>query len=172
MAWMRAVSGRLKSDYRYSKDVVYNNFPWPTPTDAQKAKIEQTAQAILDSRALYPDCSLADLYDEVTMPPELRRAHQQNDRAVMEAYGMPIKGTTESTCVAELMRRYQALTAGRRNRALPTPGIGRTDSAALCHEAFAHEKGSGGNEPAASSGFWMIGLCEARDGHRGVNVGE
>ena len=72
--------------YRYSKDVVYNNFPWPTPTDAQKAKIEQTAQAILDARALYPDSSLADLYDETTMPPELRKAHQQNDKAVMVAY--------------------------------------------------------------------------------------
>lgn len=108
MAWTRTVCGRLKSDYRYSPSI-YNNFPWPTPTDAQKAKIEQTAQAILDARALYPDCSLADLYDEVTMPPELRKAHQQNDRAVMEAYGMPIKGTTEATCVAELMRRYQEL---------------------------------------------------------------
>lgn len=110
MAWMRVVCGRIKSDYRYSKDIVYNNFPWPTPTDAQKAKIEQTAQAILDARALYPDCSLADLYDEVTMPPELRKAHQQNDRAVMEAYGIPVKGTTEAACVAELMRRYQELT--------------------------------------------------------------
>ena len=110
MAWMRAVCGRLKSDYRYSKDVVYNNFPWPTPTDEQKAKIEQTAQAILDARALYPDCSLADLYDEVAMPPELRKAHQQNDRAVMQAYGFDIKTTTETTCVADLMRMYQALT--------------------------------------------------------------
>ena len=110
MAWMRTVCGRLKSDYRYSKDIVYNNFPWPTPTDAQKAKIEQTAQAILDARALYPDCSLADLYDEVTMPPELRKAHQQNDKAVMEAYGMSVRETTEATCVAELMRRYQELT--------------------------------------------------------------
>ena len=110
MAWMRTVCGRLEMRYRYSKDIVYNNFPWPTPTDAQKAKIAQTAQAILDARALYPDCSLADLYDKVTMPPELRKAHQQNDRAVMEAYGMPIKGTTEATCVAELMRRYQELT--------------------------------------------------------------
>ena len=107
---MRAVCGRLKSDYRYSKDVVYNNFPWPTPTDEQKAKIEQTAQAILDARALYPDCSLADLYDEVAMPPELRKAHQQNDRAVMQAYGFAIKTTTETTCVADLMRMYQALT--------------------------------------------------------------
>ena len=87
MAWMRAVCGRLKSDYRYSRDVVYNNFPWPTPTDAQRAKIEETAQAILDARALYPDASLADLYDESTMPPELRRAHQQNDKAVWAAYG-------------------------------------------------------------------------------------
>ena len=109
MAWMRAVCGRLKSDYRYSKDIVYNNFPWPTPTDAQKAKIEQTAQGILEARALYPDASLADLYDEVTMPPELRKAHQENDRAVMYAYGMPVKETTESSCVAELMRRYQEL---------------------------------------------------------------
>ena len=113
MAWMRVVCGRLKSDYRYSKDIVYNNFPWPTPTDAQKARIEQTAQAILDARALYPDSSLADLYDEVTMPPELRKAHQQNDRAVMDAYGFT-KGTeartSESACVAELMKLYQKLT--------------------------------------------------------------
>ena len=109
MAWMRVVCGRLKSDYSYSP-AVYNNFPWPTPTDAQKAKIEQTAQAILDARALYPDCSLADLYDEVTMPPELRTAHQQNDKAVMAAYGMKVKETTEASCVAELMRRYQELT--------------------------------------------------------------
>ncbi len=109
MAWVRAVCGRLKSDYRYSKDVVYNNFPWPTPTSEQKAKIEQTAQAILDARSLYPDCSLADLYDEATMPPELRKAHQQNDRAVMQAYGFSVKNMTESTCVAELMKMYQRL---------------------------------------------------------------
>ena len=110
MAWVRAVCGRLEMRYRYSKDVVYNNFPWPTPTDAQKTKIEQTAQAILDARALYPDSSLADLYDETTMPPELRKAHQQNDRAVMQAYGFSVKDMTESKCVAELMRMYQALT--------------------------------------------------------------
>ena len=110
MAWMRAVAGRLKSDYRYSKDIVYNNFPWPYPTPEQKAKIEQTAQAILDARALYPDSSLADLYDELTMPPELRMAHQQNDRAVMQAYGFSVKDMTESTCVAELMKMYQKLT--------------------------------------------------------------
>ena len=110
MAWTRAVCGRLKSDYNYSKDVVYNNFPWPNPTDEQKAKIEQTAQAILDARALYPDSSLADLYDELTMPVELRRAHQDNDRAVMAAYGFPIKTMTESQCVAELFKLYQELT--------------------------------------------------------------
>lgn len=110
MAWVRAVCGRLKSDYRYSKDIVYNNFPWPAPTEQQKAKIEQTAQAILDARALYPDSSLADLYDDLTMPPELRKAHQANDRAVMDAYGF-IKGTaartSESACVTELMKLYQ-----------------------------------------------------------------
>ena len=110
MAWMRTVCGRIKSDYRYSSDIVYNNFPWPTPTNTQKAKIEQTAQAILDARALYPDSSLADLYDEVTMPPELRRAHQQNDKAVMQAYGFWGKLNTESECVAELMKMYQELT--------------------------------------------------------------
>ena len=109
MAWMRAVCGRLKSDYRYSKDVVYNNFPWPTPTDAQKDKIEQTAQAILDARALYPDASLADLYDETTMPPELRKAHQQNDKAVMMAYGFWGKLNSEPACVSELMKMYQQI---------------------------------------------------------------
>ena len=110
MAWTRAVCGRMKSDYRYSKDIVYNNFPWPTPTEAQKAKIEQTAQAILDARALYPESSLADLYDEVTMPPELRKAHQANDKAVMQAYGFPIKDFTELDCVAELFKLYNELT--------------------------------------------------------------
>lgn len=109
MGWMRAVCGRLKSDYRYSKDIVYNNFPWPTPTDEQKAKIEQTAQAILDARALYPDCSLADLYDEVAMPVELRKAHQENDRAVMAAYGFKV-GMTEPERVARLLEMYQELT--------------------------------------------------------------
>lgn len=109
MAWMRAVCGRLEMRYRYSKDVVYNNFPWPTPTDEQKSRIEQTAQAILDARDLYPECSLADLYDEATMPPELRKAHQQNDKAVMQAYGFWGKLNSESACVAELMRMYQLL---------------------------------------------------------------
>ncbi len=108
MAWMRAVCGRLKSDYRYSKDVVYNNFPWPSITDAQKERIEKTAQAILDARSLYPKASLADLYDELTMPMELRRAHQENDRAVMAAYGFDIK-MSESECVAELFKLYQGM---------------------------------------------------------------
>ncbi len=109
MAWMRTVCGRLKSDYDYSIKIVYNNFPWVNPTEEQKAKIEQTAQAILDARALYPDSSLADLYDELTMPPELRTAHQKNDRAVMEAYGFWGRLNTEPECVAELMRMYQEL---------------------------------------------------------------
>ena len=139
MAWMRVVCGRLKSDYRYSKDIVYNNFPWPgstgsalagstasntsssdlaavsaspkDPTDPKDPTvlITRTAQAILDARAKYPDCSLADLYDEVTMPPELRKAHQENDRAVMAAYGFSTK-MTESECVAELFKMYQELT--------------------------------------------------------------
>ena len=108
MAWMRVVCGRLKSDYRYSKDIVYNNFPWCDPTPEQKARIEKTAQAILDARALYPDSSLADLYDELTMPKELRKAHQDNDRAVMAAYGFSLK-MTESECVAELMKMYSQL---------------------------------------------------------------
>ncbi len=111
MAWMRVVCGRLEMRYRYSKEQVYNTFPWPNPTKAQKAKIEQTSQAILDARALYPDSSLADLYDEVTMPVELRKAHQDNDRAVMQAYGFPVKTTfTESQCVAELFKMYKEKT--------------------------------------------------------------
>ncbi len=114
MAWMRMFAGRMKSDYSYSKDIVYNNFPWPSPTEAQKARIEQTAQAILDARALYPNNSLADLYDELTMPPELRRAHQNNDRAVMAAYGFTKNSpaySSESACVAELMKLYQKIVA-------------------------------------------------------------
>ena len=106
-SWMRTVGGRLKSDYRYTITNVYNNFPWPSPTDEQKKMIEKTAQGILDARALYPDSSLADLYDPLTMPPELRKAHQLNDKVVMQAYGMPIKETDEAACVAWLMRMYQ-----------------------------------------------------------------
>ena len=108
-AWIHAVCGRIKSDFRYSVNIVYNNFPWCNPTAEQKKIIEETAQAILDARALYPDCSLADLYDEVAMPPELRKAHQANDRAVMQAYGFDVKTMTESNCVAELMKMYQKL---------------------------------------------------------------
>ena len=111
MAWMRIVCGRLKSDYRYSGSVVYNNFPWPNPTNEQKAKIEATALAILKVRELYPNSSLSKLYNEVMMPIELRKAHQDNDRAVMQAYGFPVKSTfTESQCVAELFKLYQELT--------------------------------------------------------------
>ena len=105
MAWMRAVCGRLKSDYRYSKDVVYNNFPWPSPTPEQQAKIEAAAQAILDARALYPDSSLADLYDPILMPKELLLAHRENDRAVMQAYGFSTK-MVESECVATLIKLH------------------------------------------------------------------
>ena len=115
MAWTRVTCMRLKSDYSYSKDIVYNNFPWPNPNDEQKAKIERTAQAILDARALYPDATLAVLYDDDLMPPELRKAHQANDRAVMAAYGFPVKGFTESDCVAALMKLYQELTAGEQS---------------------------------------------------------
>ena len=107
-AWVRAVCGRIKSDYRYSANVVYNNFPWPSPSKQQKQKIEQTAQWILDARAMYPESSLADLYDPLTMPSELQKAHRLNDRAVMEAYGFS-KKMTELDCVAELMRMYQEL---------------------------------------------------------------
>lgn len=110
MAWMRTTCMRLKSDYSYSKDIVYNNFPWPIPTDEQKTRIEQTAREILTARALYPNSNLAVLYDDVLMPPELRKAHQDNDRAVMRAYGFDIKTTTESSCVAELMKLYQSMT--------------------------------------------------------------
>ena len=112
-AWMRIVGGRMKSDYQYSGSIVYNNFPWPTPTESQKSKIEQTAQAILDARAKYPDCSLADLYDELTMPVELRKAHQENDKAVMEAYCFNWRTMTESDCVAELFKMYKLLSEER-----------------------------------------------------------
>ncbi|MBR4613988.1 MAG: class I SAM-dependent DNA methyltransferase, partial [Kiritimatiellae bacterium] len=109
-AWMRTVCGRLEMRYNYSNTIVYNTFPWPQPTDEQKQRIEKSAQSILDTRANYPNASLADLYDERTMPPDLRKAHQENDRAVMAAYGFPVK-TTESECVAELFKRYQSLVA-------------------------------------------------------------
>ena len=110
MAWMRLVCGRLKSDYRYSKDIVYNTFPWPEVSEEMKERITATAQGILDARELYPDSSLADLYDETTMPPELRKAHQANDKVVMAAYGYGAS-MTESEIVADLMKRYQELSA-------------------------------------------------------------
>ncbi len=109
MSWMRVVAGRLEMRYSYSP-AVYNNFPFPHPTEEQRKKIEQTAQAILDARALYPECSLAELYKENGMPAELLRAHQNNDRAVMQAYGMTPGKTSESECVAELFKMYQELT--------------------------------------------------------------
>ena len=113
MAWMRTVCGRLKSDYRYSKEVVYNTFPWPTPTEAQKAKIEKTAQAILDARNLYQDCSLANLYEtkDAWMYPELIKAHQDNDKAVMEAYGFSWRDMSEADVVAELFKLYELMTS-------------------------------------------------------------
>ncbi len=110
-AWMRVVAMRMKSDYSYSLAIVYNNFPWPSPSTEQKKKIEITAQGILDARALYPDSSLADLYDPLTMPPELQKAHIANDKAVMQAYGFDIKNTSEADCVAALMKMYQELTS-------------------------------------------------------------
>ena len=110
MAWVRTVCGRIKSDYRYSNDIVYNNFPWPDPTIEQKRTIESAAQGVLDARSVFPESSLADLYDPLTMPAELLKAHQKLDRAVMSAYGFSIKDTTESKCVALLMERYRSLT--------------------------------------------------------------
>ena len=113
MAWTKVVCGRLGEGYRYSP-AIYNNFPWCNPTEEQKKKVEKTAQAILDARALYPNSSLADLYDELTMPKELRKAHQENDKAVMEAYGFDWKKMTESDCVAELMKMYEKLVINNR----------------------------------------------------------
>ena len=109
MAWMRTVAGRLKSDYRYSKNIVYNTFPWPTPTQAQKDRIEKSAQGILDARKNHPEDSLADLYDPRFMPQDLRRAHIENDKAVMAAYGFDWRHMKEEDCVAALMKLYQKL---------------------------------------------------------------
>lgn len=115
-SWIRAIAGRIKSDFRYSASIVYNTFPWCSPNEIQIANIKKTAQAILDARKLFPDSSLADLYDEILMPPELRKAHQANDRAVMEAYGFPVKsGFTESMCVAELMKMYKEMSKNESN---------------------------------------------------------
>jgi hypothetical protein len=107
MAWTRYVCGRLKSDYRYSKDIVYNNFPWPNPSDKQKAEIEKMALDILDIRAQFPKASLADLYDPVAMPPALSKAHQKLDKAVEAAYGRTF--VDDSQRVAYLFEQYQRL---------------------------------------------------------------
>jgi hypothetical protein len=113
MAWVRAVCGRLEMRYRYSNDIVYNNFPWPAATDEQKAEIEKLAQGVLDARNAYPDHSLADLYDPNFMPIELLKAHQNLDRAVMKLYGFSVKETTEAGCVAKLMERYKEMTGDK-----------------------------------------------------------
>lgn len=108
MAWMRVVCGRLEMRYRYSKDVVYNNFPWPSPTAEQAEKIATTAQGILDARSHYPDSSLADLYNPNLMPYDLLEAHRANDRAVMAAYGFATR-MTETECVSRLFDLYSAM---------------------------------------------------------------
>lgn len=111
-AWMRTVAGRLKSDYRYSGGMVYNTFPWPAPTDTHRAAIEQHAQAVLDARKLYPDMSLAKMYDPDNdyMFPELMSAHAKLDRAVEDAYGVRFNGDEEAI-VAHLFKLYAELTA-------------------------------------------------------------
>ena len=112
MAWMRTVAGRMKSDYQYSKELVYSNFPWPNVDDKQKEKISQTAQAILDARANYSDASLADIYDSLTMPADLLKAHKANDKAVLEAYGLD-KDASEQDIVAHLFKLYEDLTKNK-----------------------------------------------------------
>ncbi|MCV3315958.1 hypothetical protein NVV78_08400, partial [Pediococcus ethanolidurans] len=113
---MRTVAGRMKSDYQYSNKIVYNNFPWPKITNFQREKIRKTGQAILEARNIYNDSTLANLYNELLMPPELRKAHQANDRAVMEAYGIPVKGTTESNAVAKLFDMYENIVTKKLNK--------------------------------------------------------
>ena len=105
---MSAVAGRMKSDYHYSGNIVYNNFPWPVISDIQKKKIEKTAQEIINARSKYPNESLANLYDDTVMPIELLTAHRNNNRAVMEAYGFDIK-MSESDCVYELIQLYKKI---------------------------------------------------------------
>ena len=107
MAWTKLLCGRLKSDFRYSNTMVYNTFPFPTPTQEQKQLIESTAQHILDIRDKYKNESLANLYDKKLMPRELRNAHHDNDRAVMKSYGFNVKTMSESDCVAELIKMYK-----------------------------------------------------------------
>jgi len=112
MAWTRAVCGRLKSDYRYSRDIVYNNFPWPDATAEQRVEIERLSQAVLDARAKEPDSSLADLYHPDIMPPVLMNAHRALDRSVMKLYGFSVKDMDEAACVADLMERHQKIVNG------------------------------------------------------------
>ena len=109
MAWTRVVSGRLETRYQYSANNVYNNFPWPNIDEEGRERIARTAQSILDARELYQGNSMADLYDDLIMPIELRKAHRANDAAVLEAYGFP-KDATESDIVARLFKMYQELT--------------------------------------------------------------
>jgi hypothetical protein len=110
MAWVRAVCGRLKMRYRYSKDIVYNNFPWPSPTEEQRVAVEAAAQGVLDARLSFPGSSLAELYDPLSMPPELLKAHHALDKVVWAAYGFsPKEITSEAQCVARLMERWQQL---------------------------------------------------------------
>ena len=113
-AWMRIVAGRLESRYRYSKDIVYNNFVWVKPTEQQKEKIEKAAQSILDARNKYPDSTLADLYDSLAIPSELRKAHENNDKAVLELYGLS-KNSTEEQMVELLFKLYDAKISGNNN---------------------------------------------------------
>ncbi|MBY0333458.1 MAG: hypothetical protein K2X49_22600 [Acetobacteraceae bacterium] len=121
MAWVQAVCGRLESRFRYSAGIVYNNFPWPDPTPAQRARIEATAQGILDARAAHPGATLADLYDPVAMPPDLAAAHASNDRAVDAAYGQPRGFPTEAARLAFLFARYQDLAAPLDATPVPRP---------------------------------------------------
>jgi len=110
MAWMRYVCGRIKSDYRYSNTIVYNNFPSPSPTEKQKTAIKKAAQTVLDVRSLYPNSNLADLYNPLTMPKELLKAHQKLDKAVEAAYGKNF--TTDADRVTHLFNLYQKMTEG------------------------------------------------------------
>jgi hypothetical protein len=109
-AWIRYTCGRLESRYRYSAAIVYNNFPWPTPSDAQQKAIETAAQGVLDARAQFPGSTLADLYDPLTMPPALLKAHQKLDSAVDAAYGRK-NFRSDAERVAFLFERYQQLTS-------------------------------------------------------------
>jgi hypothetical protein len=107
--WNGTVSGRLESRFRISAEITYNNFPWPTPTDVQREAIDVASQAVMDARENYPDSTLADLYDPLSMPTDLLKAHKALDKAVLSAYGLPA-GATDTEILAELFKRYEALT--------------------------------------------------------------